>query len=229
MNLMWLLNKLKLHRNCYYSEIKYVEILLIQLQDTKQEIVWRCCFFLIVSMITKLDDHFNYMNSINGFGNFWALKSISLIKLTEYVIFLLDAFLFVFVHVCRIIISKIYKIYKRSLFFLLFCRQIAQSSCSKENKLQQHCEWWGADLWPGGIRRGLQQHWQPQHQKCWHERQLSCPAPSSEYTHIIELYYPPPQEKKKNMLKKCSWNIFIWSGPNLFRHNQGFIQFIFSS
>lgn len=24
-------------------------------------------FFLIVSMITKLDDHFNYMNSINGF------------------------------------------------------------------------------------------------------------------------------------------------------------------
>lgn len=63
-------------------------------------------FFLIVSMITKLDDHFNYMNSINGFGNFWALKSISLIKLTEYVIFLLDAFLFVFVHVCRIIISK---------------------------------------------------------------------------------------------------------------------------
>lgn len=87
-----------------------MEILLIQLQDTKQEIVWRCCFFLIVSMITKLDDHFNYMNSINGFGHFWALKSISLIKLTEYVIFLLDAFLFVFVHVCRIIISKIYKI-----------------------------------------------------------------------------------------------------------------------
>lgn len=186
-------------------------------------------FFLIVSMITKLDDHFNYMNSINGFGNFWALKSISLIKLTEYVIFLLDAFLFVFVHVCRIIISKIYKIYKRSLFFLLFCRQIAQSSCSKENKLQQHCEWWGADLWPGGIRRGLQQHWQPQHQKCWHERQLSCPAPSSEYTHYWALLSPPQKKKKNNMLKKCSWNIFIWSGPNLFGHNQGFIQFIFSS
>lgn len=121
--------------------------------------------------------------------------SISLFKLTKYVIFLLEAFLFVFVHVCRIIISKIYSIYKRGLFFLLFWRQIAWSSGSKKNKLQQHCEWWGADLWPGGIRRGLQQHWQPQHQKCWHERQLSCPAPSSEYTHYWALLFPPPKKK----------------------------------
>lgn len=71
-------------------------------------------------MIIKLDDYFNYMNFINGFGNFWVLKSISLIKLMEYVIFFLDVFFFVFVYVCRIIIFKIYKILNGVCFFYYF-------------------------------------------------------------------------------------------------------------